>query len=131
MSISSTDESIEIIFVKFLCESITAFGFPVVPDVKISEATALDSTLGGSRARRLASSTSSGISKTSSKVQTSGFWILDFGFWIEAPPVLGGVAAASAVFFSPPVLGGVAAASADGVVALGADASANRSRNRG
>ena len=39
VSMSKTDESIETMFVKFLCESMTPFGCPVVPDVKMSEAT--------------------------------------------------------------------------------------------
>ena len=58
MSISSTDESIDTMFVKFLCESITAFGVPVVPDVKISDATDVDRIFSGSKALRLASSVS-------------------------------------------------------------------------
>ena len=70
MSMSSTLESMEIMFVKFLCESITAFGLPVVPEVKISDATALPRTFGGSKARRFDSSSSSGISKISLNTQT-------------------------------------------------------------
>src|SRR5438552_11324336 len=82
MSMLSTLDSIEIMFVKFLCDSITAFGLPVVPDVKINDATEFDRIFAGRSALRFASSVSSGISKTSSKVQTLKFWLLDFGFWI-------------------------------------------------
>ncbi len=56
---------------KFLCESITAFGVPVVPDVKISDATDVECTFAGSNALRFASSVSVWISKTSSNVHTA------------------------------------------------------------
>jgi len=69
---SSTLESIEIMFVKFLCDSITAFGVPVVPEVKINDATDVECIFSGNNANRFASSISLGISKTSSKVQTAG-----------------------------------------------------------
>ena len=57
---------------KFLCDSITAFGVPVVPDVKISDATDVECIFWGKRALRFASSVSDWISKTSSNVQTMG-----------------------------------------------------------
>ena len=72
MSISSTDESIEIMLTKFLCDNITAFGVPVVPEVKISDAIAFEWIFAGSKAFRFASSVSDWISKTSSNVQTTG-----------------------------------------------------------
>jgi hypothetical protein len=49
---SNTDESIETMFVKFLCESMTPFGVPVVPEVKMREATDWACTRAGSSARR-------------------------------------------------------------------------------
>jgi hypothetical protein len=39
-------------FTKFLCESNTAFGVPVVPLVKINEATEFERIFSGSRAMR-------------------------------------------------------------------------------
>ena len=57
-SISRTEESIEIMLVKFLCESITAFGVPVVPEVKIRDATEVEWIFSGSNAFRFASSIS-------------------------------------------------------------------------
>jgi hypothetical protein len=65
VSISKTDESIETMFVKFLCESMTPFGCPVVPDVKMREATAFGETFAGSSAIRSSSDCSSVSSKTS------------------------------------------------------------------
>ncbi len=47
VSISKTDESIETMLVKFRCESITPLGCPVVPEVKMSEATVFGETFGG------------------------------------------------------------------------------------
>ena len=44
VSISKTEASIETMFVRFLCESMTPFGCPVVPEVKMSEATAFGET---------------------------------------------------------------------------------------
>ncbi len=65
VSISKTDESIETMFVKFLCESMTPFGWPVVPEVKMSDATAFGDTFAGRSAMRSSSLCSSVSSKTS------------------------------------------------------------------
>ena len=59
MSISKTLDNIEIILTKFLCDNITAFGVPVVPLVKISDATEPDKILFGKSAFLRASSISS------------------------------------------------------------------------
>ena len=39
VSMSKTDDNIETMLVRLRCESITPFGRPVVPEVKISDAT--------------------------------------------------------------------------------------------
>jgi hypothetical protein len=78
MSISKTDESIDTIFVKFLCESITAFGVPVVPDVKIKDATEFDKIFSGRSACRSRSIRSSVNSKTSSNVKTETLRLFSF-----------------------------------------------------
>ena len=63
---SKTDDSIETMLVRLRCESITPFGWPVVPEVKISEATLCACTRCGNRAMRSSSVCSSGNAKTSS-----------------------------------------------------------------
>ena len=54
-----------VMLVRLRCESITPLGWPVVPEVKISEATPCGCTFCGSSAMRSSSTCSSGNSKTS------------------------------------------------------------------
>ncbi len=52
---SNTDDNIETMLVRLRCESITPFGWPVVPEVKMSEATLCACARCGSNAMRSSS----------------------------------------------------------------------------
>ena len=59
---------------KVSVRGITPFGLPVVPEVKISDATDCICTRCGNKAIRSSSVSSSGIANTSSKVQSLAPW---------------------------------------------------------